>query len=361
MSAVQTEEARMQTGLSGATVRDRAAVAACRHWLRAALLLLVLGSAAGLQAQPAPLRVIIFPSTNSWPLYVGVEKGFFARHEAALVLTHTPGSTFQMQGLARGDFDIGFTLMDNVIAHVEGQGEPPIVPAPHFVAFMGSTARAIEVLVPPEVTAAGQLRGRTVVVDSLGSGLTWGIIEFLRRGGLPQGAYTLLSAGGVPQRVKAIEEGRAQAGSLGAPFDLALRARGFHPLALPPGAAPVRFEGLVGAARREWLDANGARVEGFIRGFGASMDWLYDRANQEEALRILRQWLPETSAADALKSYQDSYGSGREVFRRDLSIDAEAVRTTMSVRAGQASPRRELTDPHKYFDLRYQQRARGAK
>lgn len=341
-----------------AAVRLRGAVA---RRLRAGLALLWLAMATGLQAQPAPLRVIIFPSTNSWPLYVGVERGFFAQNQAQLALTHTPGSSFQMQGLARGDFDIGFTLMDNVIAYVEGQGEVPIVPAPRFVAFMGSTARAIEVLVPPEITQVPQLRGRTVAVDALSSGLTWGIMEFLKRGGLPAGAYTLLSVGGVPQRVKAIEEGRAQAGSLGAPFDLALRARGFHPLALPPGAQPVRFEGLVGAARREWLDANGARVEGFIRGFGASMDWLYGKENQAEAVRILRKWLPETSEADAIKSYQDSYGSGREVFRRDLSIDAEAVRTTMSVRAEQTRPGQPPGDPGRYFDLGYQKRARGAK
>lgn len=324
-----------------------------------ALLLVSIGTL--VQAQPAPLKVIIFPSTNSWPLYVGMEKGFFTENKAPLALTHTPGSSFQMQGLAKGEFDIGFTLMDNVIAYVEGQSDPVIAPAPRFVAFMGSTARAIEVLAPPEVTEVTQLRGRTVVVDSLSSGLTWGIIEFLRRGGLQPGTYTLLSAGGVPQRVKAIEEGRAQAGSLGAPFDLALRARGYHRLVLPAGAQEVRFEGLVGVARREWLDENGARVEGFIRGFGTSMDWLYEKANQAEAVRILRKWLPETSEADAVKSYLDSYGSGREVFRRDLSIDAEAVKTTMSVRAGQAQPKRDLTDPYKYFDLSYQRRARGIK
>src|SRR3989442_14489145 len=50
-----------------------------------------------------------------------------------------------------------------------------------------------------------------------------------------------------------------------------------------------RYQGLVGAARRSWAQANAEKLIGFIRAYRGGLDWLYVRANRAEALAILQR------------------------------------------------------------------------
>ena len=104
------------------------------------------------------LAVIVFPGGFNWPLWVGMEKGFFAQNGVEITVTPTPNSVYQMQNLAAGKFDIAFSTVDNVIAYNEGQGEAPLAETPDFFAFMGGQYGAITSSpVRAMATAAGSI------------------------------------------------------------------------------------------------------------------------------------------------------------------------------------------------------------
>ncbi|HEY8251551.1 MAG TPA: ABC transporter substrate-binding protein, partial [Burkholderiales bacterium] len=69
---------------------------------------------AAAQPQLKPLSVIVFPGGFNLPVWAAERQGFFEANGVRVALTPTPSSTFQMQGLAEGRFDIAMTAFDNV-------------------------------------------------------------------------------------------------------------------------------------------------------------------------------------------------------------------------------------------------------
>ena len=68
------------------------------------------------------LNVIVFPGGFNLPLWAAERQGFFEQNGARVVLTPTPSSVFQIQGLAEGRFDIAMTAIDNIVAYHEPPG-----------------------------------------------------------------------------------------------------------------------------------------------------------------------------------------------------------------------------------------------
>ena len=83
----------------------------------AAALLMSAGSAAA--ADETLVRVNTFPTARSLPFYVGIEKGFFARHGIKLEVEFTGSSKAQREGLAAGKFEIVHSAVDNAVAMIE--------------------------------------------------------------------------------------------------------------------------------------------------------------------------------------------------------------------------------------------------
>ena len=65
------------------------------------------------------VRVNTFPTARSLPFFVGVEKGFFARHGIKLEFEFTESSSAQREGLANGKFEVVHSAVDNAIAMIE--------------------------------------------------------------------------------------------------------------------------------------------------------------------------------------------------------------------------------------------------
>ena len=116
--------------------------------------------------QLSSLRVSVFPGGFNWPIFVGVEKGFFAREGIAVDVQATTGSVAQMTAFAAGKCDIAMTAFDNIVAYVEGQGEAPIGAQPEFFAFLGCDDSFLSLVATPDISTVGDLRGRSVSVDA---------------------------------------------------------------------------------------------------------------------------------------------------------------------------------------------------
>ena len=65
------------------------------------------------------MRVNTFPTARSLPFFVGIEKGFFARHGIKLEFEFTENSKSQREGLAAGKFEVVQAAVDNAIAMIE--------------------------------------------------------------------------------------------------------------------------------------------------------------------------------------------------------------------------------------------------
>jgi ABC-type nitrate/sulfonate/bicarbonate transport system substrate-binding protein len=305
-----------------------------------------------------PVSVIVFPGGFNWPIWIAQEKGFFARGGVEVKLTNTPNSVFQLTGLIEGRFDIAITAIDNPIAYMEGQGEAPVSVEPDLVAFLGSDNGFLSLVTQPDVKTVTDLKGRTVSVDAMTTGYAFVLFDLLERGGLNKGDYEVVRAGGVLSRWEALKEGKHAGTLLTTPFDLLAEAAGYRRLANAPDVLGS-YQGLVGATRRSWAAANSTKLVGFVRGFRSGLDWLFDVANKPEAVAILEKNVRGMTADLATRTYDVLLGP--DGFTRSAAIDLEGVRTVLALRSQYARPPKALTDPARYVDLTYYERASGSR
>jgi ABC-type nitrate/sulfonate/bicarbonate transport system substrate-binding protein len=303
------------------------------------------------------VTVNVFPGGFNWAIYIAKHKEFFARSSLRVVIQETPNSIAQMTALSAGTCDIAMTGIDNVVAYVEGQGEAPIGPQPEFFAFMGSDTAFLNLIANSAIGSIGALKGKTVSVDALTTGFAFVLFEILRRNGLDVDDYKIVKLGGTAQRWQALREGRPDATLLSTPYNILAQNAGFAQLARGVDVLG-RYQGNVGAARRSWASANQDAVTGFIRAYANAVDWLYDRANRAEAIRILCQELPDMTSELALQAYGELLDL-KDGFFRNGRIDVEGVRTVLELRSRYAKPAKPLNDPAKYLDEAFLRAAIG--
>ena len=300
---------------------------------------------------PAEVTVNVFPGGFNWPSFVAQDKGFFERNGVNVTLQETPSSVAQMTGLAEGKFDIAITAVDNIVAYVEGQGEAPIGPQPEFLAFMGSDSGFLSLVVSPEIKTFYGLKGRTLSVDARTTGYAFVLFEMLRRNGLSLQDYSVVTAGGMTQRWEALRERKNDGTLLSTPFNILAMDQQFNQLARAIDVIGA-YQGNIAATRRSWAQANRAKVIAFIRGYAQSIEWLYDKNNREEAIRILMKNLPQMPAELARRSY-DELLDPHDGFLRKGQLSREGLRTVLALRTRYAEPKKNLTDPTKYYDSSY--------
>jgi ABC-type nitrate/sulfonate/bicarbonate transport system substrate-binding protein len=302
-------------------------------------------------AQPATLEVIVFAGGFNWPIWAAQKHDFFARNNVAVHLTPTPGSEYQLKNLIEGKFDIGMTAIDNVIAYMEGQGEAEVSVKPDLVVVMGGDNGFLRVVTVPEVKSYAELKGRELTVDARTTGYAFVLEKMLQKGGLKESDYSLVKAGGVLARFEDLMQQKHAGTLLLSPFELAAEGKGFNVLG---SAVDVlgHYQGLVGAVRRPWAEAHQAELEGYIRGYLGGLDWLFDPANKQAAIALFLENLPRMSPELAAKAY-DVLLDPEHGFARKAAIDPEGVRTVLALRSEYGEPKKQLSDPDKYIDLRY--------
>lgn len=322
---------------------------------------LALGAALAMPALGAvgqtlrPIELITFPGGFNWPIWVAMEKGFFARHGVRVTLTPTPNSTFQLTNLISGRFDMAVTAIDNVIAYMEGQGEASVQGTPDLAVVMGGDNGFLRLVTVPEITSFADLRGKELSVDALTTGYAFVLRKLVELGGLRQEEVSYVRAGGVLQRYQALLEKRHAGTLLISPFEVQAEAQGFRVLA---NAARMlgAYQGLVSATRRGWAEGHRAEVVGYIRGTVDALSWLYDPANRDDAIALLRRNVPTMSEQVAANSYRvllDPSGG----FAPRAAIDIPGISTVLGLRSQFGPAGTALTDPMKYLDLRYYREA----
>ncbi|MFL6691701.1 MAG: ABC transporter substrate-binding protein [Ramlibacter sp.] len=301
------------------------------------------------------VKVIVFPGGFNWPLWAGLSQGFFAREGLDVKIVPTPNSTFQLTGLAKGDFEIAMTAIDNIVAYREGQGAPG-VDGSDLVAVMGADNGFLKLVSVPDVTTIAQLKGREVSVDALTTGYAFVLLEVLERNGLVLDRdYRTVPAGGVLQRYEQLLEKKHAATMLISPFEVLARGRGMNVLADASGALGS-YQGLVAGTRRNWAQQNPQLVTGYIRAYRRSLDWLYDPRNRQAALDLFQRNVPNSSPQAAATAY-DVLLDARSGFTRDARLNEAGTRTVLALREKYGKPARKMQPVASYYEPRYYEAA----
>jgi ABC-type nitrate/sulfonate/bicarbonate transport system substrate-binding protein len=301
------------------------------------------------------LRVNVFPGGFNWPLYTGIDKGFFAGLGLSIEILGTPNSVTQMTELSQGRFEIAMTAVDNIVAYREGQGEAPIGPQPQFFAFMGSDSGFLSLVAGPHISSIADLAGKALSVDALTTGYAFVLYDVLRRSGLDMDAYSLRRVGGMVQRLNSLLAGNEAATLLSAPYNFVARSKGQVELVKAVDVIGP-YQGNVAAARRDWARDHGDLVAGFIRGYRRSVGWLYQPANRTEAMEILLRNVPGMTPEIAQASYAELLAPVGG-FSPQCEIDIKGLANVLALRSRYAEQKRLLSDPMVYCDLSYYQAA----
>jgi hypothetical protein len=72
--------------------------------------------------------MINFAGGCNLPIWMTEREGLFAAEKISVKIDFTPGSTYQLTHLIAGNYDMGFTAIDNIIAYREGQIEANLPP-----------------------------------------------------------------------------------------------------------------------------------------------------------------------------------------------------------------------------------------
>lgn len=301
------------------------------------------------------LNVIVFPGGFNLPLWAGLRQGFYARRGLAPALHFTTSSMEQLAGLIRGDWDLGLTGFDNIVAYQEGQGEAKIDRVPDLFAFMGGDDAFLRLVVQKGIAGYADLKGKTLSVDALTTGFAFVLRKMLALNGVAESDVVFERAGGVMQRWEALKAGTHAGTLLITPFELIAQKLGLRLLQSAREMFP-RYQGLVGATRRSWAAAHADALIAFIRAHLESLAWLHDRANRPAACAILVEKVPNMSPELAAATYDEllKLPGG---FEPKARLDPEGMKAVLALRSEYGRPQKTLADPAKYVDLSYYERA----
>ncbi|MFQ5693005.1 MAG: ABC transporter substrate-binding protein [Nitrospinota bacterium] len=307
-------------------------------------------------ASLALIRLIQFRAGYNLPVHAAVERGYFARHGLRVEASYTPSSAYLVEGLKSGEFDVGHTSADDIIAEVEDR-TPATAGGSDLFLFMGLHSGLLSLVGAPGVRDAASLRGASLAVDARTTGFVFILERLLRSNGLGPEDYELVEVGGWESRFRALLEGGASATLLTEPFLGDALAAGCRLLARGEEAVPV-YQATCGAARRAWARRRADDLVRYIRAYREATRWCLDPANRRACLDLLGE--KGGIEGPAAERTLDALLDPRRGLYPDAKLNLPGVAAALDLRAEMGHLSRPVPPPEKYVDLTYYQRAAGA-
>lgn len=167
---------------------------------------------------PTLLYVYMQPMARALPFFVGIDKGFFARHGLKVEIEFTESSENQSNGLTSGKADIVYSAVDNAVAMVEVGKKDVII-------VSGGDSGTNEFYVQDYVKDFSDIRGHAVVVDQTNTAYALQAKKILLQHGLKVDTdYKLNPVGNGSRRLKSMVEDKNNAAViLNLPYSLQAR------------------------------------------------------------------------------------------------------------------------------------------
>jgi ABC-type nitrate/sulfonate/bicarbonate transport system substrate-binding protein len=291
------------------------------------------------------LAVMVFPGTQTLPLYAAQAQGLFASRGLAVDLHPAPNSAEQRQGLAAGRYQIVHGAADQAVALVEDGGADAVIVA-------GGDNGFNHLFVQPDVRTLAGLRGKRLAADVANTGWSFVLYRMLRLNGLERTDYTVAEAGAPFRRFAAMRDDGLAAAILNPPFAIHARNAGLRDMgAVVDTVGP--YLGTVPYVLHGWAGANAATLTAYLQGMIEGLRWALAPANSAAAEALYAERLNVTPEI-AAELYRLAADPTRG-FARDAAFDRAGFETVLALRS--EAEGRTLRPPDSYTDLSYYRQA----
>jgi len=235
------------------------------------------------------------PSANLWPLFIGLDKGFFTAENVKIDLVYIQASASVIQQLAAGSLDM--TMSTGIVDPIRAIDQGAAIALTRF-----------EVQVPPyallaksNIKSLKDLKGKVISVGGPKDVTRIYVERMLAPHGLKAGDYDFVYAGATTARAQALLGGAVDAAILLPPSNFQIQNAGYNDLGLTMQYAPeLAFSGTV--VNKAWAARNADALKRVHAAQSKSIEYLYEARNRADVVRILVA-VSGQKAEDVEKSY----------------------------------------------------------
>src|SRR6516164_6335910 len=171
-------------------------------------------------------------SANLWPMFIGIDKGFFTAENIKVDLVYVPASAAVIQQLAAGSLDMTVStgLVDPIRAIEQG--------AIMGIARFEVQAPPYVMMAKPAIKSLKELKGKVISVGGAKDITRIYAERMLAPHGVKPGEYDLVYAGATTARAQALLSGAVDAAIVLPPSNFQLETAGYSNLGLTIDYAP---------------------------------------------------------------------------------------------------------------------------
>ena len=313
--------------------------------LRLALFPVLLLAMSGAPAQGQLVKINVSYSsisTDQLPLWVGKETGIFAKNGLDVQMIYIRAAMSAM-GLLSGDTPIAQAAGPGIVSS-NLQGSDTVMIAGGVVALNHWLVSR------PEVKTAQQLKGGYVAVGAIGS-LTDYVARFaLQKIGLtPLKDVSMLAIGAPPDRILAVESGRAQATVVIPPGSFSMQKRGYNVLAdVAALGLPYQVAGV--ATTRRFIEKSPDIVRRYMR---AQVETVHRmKTDRETTLKVLMKYFSGLKDRDVLDKTYDQIVGNDKILPPKQYPTLEGLKTILDTLADR-EPKAKSAKAEDFVDMRF--------
>jgi len=219
-------------------------------------------------------------SANLWPVFISLDKGFFAERNLKVDIVYVPSSAQVIQQLTSGSLDVTMStgLVDPIRAIEKG--------SPIAIVRLEAQSPPYALVAKPSIKSYAELKGKVISVGGPKDITRIYVERMLAPSGVKPGEFDMVFAGATSARAQALLANAVDAAILLPPFNFQAVAQGFHELGLTVDFAPeLPFSGTV--VNLPWAKANPDVMARVLAAHAKATAWFEDDRNRAEAVRIM--------------------------------------------------------------------------
>jgi NitT/TauT family transport system substrate-binding protein len=219
-------------------------------------------------------------SANLWPVFIGLNKGFFAEQNVKIDLVYVPSSAQMIQQLTSGSLDVTMStgLVDPIRAIDKG--------SPIAIVRLESQSPPYALVAKGAIKTMAELKGKVISLGGPKDITRIYVERMLAPSGIKPGEFDMVFAGATSARAQALLSGAVDAAILLPPFNFQAMAQGFNELGLTVDFAPeLPFSGTV--VNLAWAKAHQDLLTRILAAHAKAIAWFNDDANRAEAVKMM--------------------------------------------------------------------------
>ena len=220
------------------------------------------------------------PSANLWPLFIGIEKGFYTAENVKPDLVYIQSSASVIQQLSAGSLDL--SMSTGIVDPIRAIDQGAAIALTRFEVQVPPYA----LLAKPSIKSLQDLKGKIVSVGGPKDITRLYVDRMLAAQGLKTGDYDYHYAGATTARAQALLSGAVDAAILLPPSNFQVQNQGYNDLGLAMQYAPeLAFSGTV--VNKAWAARSADLLKRVLVAQSKSTEYLYDAKNRTEVVNIL--------------------------------------------------------------------------